>query len=471
MAFLSRRSFLQYAGAGTGLLLSAAACKPGATKPPPNVVFIVLDDLNDYVGFLHGHPQAHTPNMDRLAARGMVFEHAYCQAPLCIPSRDSFLTGLQPSTLGVYFFGRPIREILPAAVTLPQYFKMNGYDTLNAGKIFHTGQNDPEAWLERSEEPREIIQKNPPVSGLDLAPRFDWGPIDASDEDMPDYQVANWAIGQLQKPRTKPFFLGVGFGQPHVPMYAPKKYFDLFPLKDIQLPVVKPDDLDDIPPTGRELAEAARWHAPIQAAGQWPNAVQAYLACVAFADAQVGRVLDALAASPHANDTIVVLFGDNGWHLGEKLHWHKMTLWEESAHVPLIIAMPGNAPMPGRCGHAVGLIDLFPTLANLCGLPEKTGLEGHSLAPLIKNPEAPWNHPVLTNLRGGHFAVRDDRWCYIRYHDGSEELYDHGRDPHEWINRAADPECAPIKAALAKYIPANPAPDAVPNGTLQFPHY
>ncbi|MCC6144438.1 MAG: sulfatase-like hydrolase/transferase, partial [Candidatus Hydrogenedentes bacterium] len=257
--------------------------------------------------------------------------------------------------------------------------------------------------------------------------------------------------------RSKPFFLGAGLFKPHVPLFIPRKYFDLFPIDEIQIPDVNPDDLNDVPEFGKNLAEPDRWHKAVVAADQWKAGVQGYLAAVAFADAQVGRLLDALDNSAHAENTIIVFFGDNGWHLGEKLHWHKLTLWEESARVPLIIATPGMTTRGEDCFRTVSLVDLYPTLIDLCGLPAQAHLEGRSLVPLLEDPKAPWDRPVLTVLQPGSYTIRSERWRYIRYEDGSEELYDHDSDPNEWVNLAGDASCDGVMAALAKWMPDHAA--------------
>jgi arylsulfatase A-like enzyme len=460
MAFISRRTFLQHSAAGACAAFAGCTASTARRQGPPNVLLIVLDDLNDWVGFMAGHPQARTPNMDRLARRGVVFERAYCQAPLCNPSRVSTLTGLQPTTTGIYRNVQRLRDARPDVVTLPQYFTAHGYEVIGAGKVFHGGFNDDASWPEYFDAPFDPLPENRPLNGLNLTKPFDWGPLDVADEEMGDYQVVNWANHRLRAARAKPLFLAVGLTHPHVPLYVPRKYFDLFPLDGIQLPEVKDNDLDDVPPLGKELAEAGQWHAAVTAAGQWPRAVQAYLASIAFADTQVGRLLDALEGSPAAENTIVVLWSDNGWHLGQKQHWHKQSLWEESTHVPLVIATPGDKRRDSRCPRVVELVDLYPTLLDLCGLPEKDGLDGRSLAPLLETPGAPWDHPALTTMAPGHYSIRSERWRYIRYSDATEELYDHDHGPREWVNLAADPALADVKTALAARIPQKTAPPA-----------
>ncbi len=454
---MSRRDMLRTAGAGA--LTAAVAGKAGAAVDKPNVLMIPVDDLNDWVGCLGGHPQARTPNVDRLASRGVNFTRAYCAAPSCNPSRVGLLTGLRPSSTGVYGNRQPFRPVLPDAVTLPQHFMANGYRVVGGGKVFHGSHPDRDSWHDYfSRRPGPLPPKKP-LNGLEGAGNVDWGPLDVDDDAMGDWKMAEWAAGELAKDHDRPFFLAAGIIRPHLPWYAPKKYFDLFPLDAIELPNVNEDDLDDIPPAGKKMA-GTRLHRTIVDAGRWKSAVQAYLACSAFADACVGRLLDALEQSAYADNTVVVLWGDHGWHLGEKLHWKKFALWEDATRNPFIIAGPGVAKPGTRCHRTASLMDVYPTLVELCGLSPKPGLEGRSLAPLLNDPASAWDSPALTTFGRGNHSVRSERWRYIRYRDGSEELYDHENDELEWHNLAGKPELAEVKAGLAQWLPKTDAPDA-----------
>ena len=422
----------------------------------PNVLFIAVDDLNDWVGCLKG--VAKTPNLDRLAARGVNFTRAYCAAPACNPSRAALLTGVRPSTSGVYHNDQPWKGPLKGAVTLSQHFRNHGYAAIGGGKLFHGGYDDPSSWDDYAKLPgKSPHPEKTPVNGIPKAGHFDWGAVDAADEDMPDHRLATWAGEVLKREHQKPFFLAVGFVKPHLPWYVPKKYFDLYPA-DVALPKTNEKDLDDVPPAGRRMARPEGDHAAVLKAEQWQPAVRAYLAAISFMDAQLGRVLDALEASGRAKDTLVVLWGDHGWHLGEKSHWRKFALWEEATRAPLLIAGPGVAA--GRCGRTVDFMDLYPTLTELCGLPAREGVAGKSLAPLLKDPAAAWDRPALTTHGKGNHAVRSERWRYIRYADGSEELYDHEADPLEWTNLAGKPETDKVRAELARWLPEKDAPDA-----------
>ena len=429
----------------------------------PNVLFVAVDDLNDWIGCLGGHPQARTPNMDRLAARGTLFSNAHCQSPLCNPSRSSLLTGMRPSTTGIYGLHPGIRnvEATKSCVTLPQYFAANGYFTATFGKIFHDGSipqqaltNEFNVWGPApgmQHPPRKFV--NTPASMW----MMDWGVFPADDREQPDWKIADAAIAQLKTcPKGKPFFVGCGFRLPHVPCFASQKWFDLIPPEEkIILPEIKDDDRADTP----EFSWYLHWILPeprlswLKKAEQWRPLVRSYLATTAFVDSQIGRVLDTLDAMGAADNTVVVLWGDNGWHLGEKGITGKTTLWSESTHVPLIFAGPGVAK-GARCVKPAELLDMYPSLVELCGLPVKEGLEGHSLGPQLRKAEAPRQWPAITTHNPGNHGVRSEKWRYIRYANGSEELYDCQSDPHEWTNLARDPKYADVIREHARWLPA-----------------
>jgi arylsulfatase A-like enzyme len=449
------------------------------TTGRPNVLFIAVDDLRDWVGHLGGHPNAKTPHIDRLAKGGVSFSHAYCSAPLCNPSRISLLTGIAPYKSGVYGNGEKLRSKLPQAVTLMQRFRASGYSVRGAGKIFHGGSGkDKDSWDTYFKPPpskRPLAKRDKGLAKSAWAP---WGALDCDDEDMFDGKTANWVISELKKPQEKPFFLAYGLTKPHLPWKVPQKYFDLHPLDGIKLPPVTKGDLDDLPSFGRKLAREVYDpsgernfavkpdgdHANVVANKQWRRAVQAYLATISFADAQIGRVLDALERSGHADNTIVVLWGDHGWHLGEKEHWRKHALWDVSTRTPLVFSAPEGVAKGKLCKRPVSLIDVYPTLIDLCGLPKQKGLDGQSLKPLLVNPDRQWDRPVVITYGLNNHAVRTQRWRYIRYRDGGEELYDHERDPHEWTNLASVPKYSSAKSELAKWLPS-PKPRPSKNKT------
>jgi len=426
----------------------------------PNVLIISIDDLNDWTGCLQGHPQAATPHIDALAKRGVLFRNAHCQAPICTPSRASLVTGLHPSTTGLYFLQPPLEasEIANRQPHMLRHFSAAGYRTLGAGKFVH-GANDGKHFDEYGGGmggfgplPKKKLSS---LEGLKL---WDWGPYPEKEEDTPDGKVADWVIQRLEQKHEQPFLLVAGFWRPHVPMYAPPRWFEPFPRKSIQLPLTQNNDRQDISEYAKRLtiglpAPRHEWFVENNA---WPDAVQAYLASVAFADHCVGRVLAALENSAHADNTIVVLLSDHGWHLGEKQRWAKRSLWTDGTRVPLIIAGPGI--QGGKASRRpVGLIDIFPTLLDLAELPPREDLEGRSLSPLLHNADAEWNRPVLTTFGPGNHAVQSTRWRLIHYADGSEELYDHDNDPHEWTNLAQQAQRQELIAELRRSLPKQEA--------------
>jgi arylsulfatase A-like enzyme len=454
------RSICLIAAAITGVCLLPTWAHAQATgKKPPNILFIAIDDLNDWIGALGGHPQAQTPNLDRLARKSLLFTRAYCAAPACNPSRAALLTGLRPSTTGVYHNNQPWRPALPDAVTLPAYLLRHGYLVWGGGKIFHGGYPDAKAWSEYFTGKSKFPAKELPQRGT--GGNMVWGPLNAGDDAMGDTQTTDWAIQKLKQPHDKPFFLAVGYQKPHLAWHAPKKYFDMHPLDKVQLPKVLDNDLDDVPADGIKMAKPDGDHKKIVEAGLWKEAVQAYLACCTYMDAQLGRLLDALEQSGHAENTIIILWSDHGWTHGQKQHWRKFSLWDRDCRVVFMISAPGVTPRDARCERTVNLIDIYPTVIDLCSLPAKrTELEGHSLMPLLRNPSATWNHPSLTTHGRNNHSIRTEKWRYIRYKDGGEELYDHDADPLEWRNLAKDAKYAQVRQELAAQLPQVNAPDA-----------
>jgi len=458
------------------LTVSASTLAAGAARRP-NVLMISVDDMNDWVGCLGGYPGVRTPHIDRLARRGVLFSDAHCASPLCNPSRTALLTGLSADTTGIYNNEHWWRPALPGVRTMPEYFRQHGYYVAGAGKVFHhvAGFNPPDQWDEfqlqvfddpwyRRTEWYPWVKKIPappghPFNGLkDFPGEFDWGVLPIREREYGDMAAVEWAEKFLARRLDKPFFAAVGLWHPHIPLFAPQDCFDLYPENRVKLPPVREDDLEDLPEVGRQLASSRRdEHERILREGKWKEAVRAYLASISFADAMVGRLVAALDRSPHAADTILVFWSDNGWHLGEKRHWHKSTLWQRSTHVPLIIRYAGaRAAGRGRT-QPVSLLDLYPTLLELCGLPAKPELEGLSLRPLLRDPGATRPPAVVTYLPGNH-AVCTRPWRYIRYRDGGEELYDRRADPHEFRNLAGLPRHAGLKRDLARWLPARSAP-------------
>jgi choline-sulfatase len=466
---------MRTARAPLGVILISLALLGGVPRliaaigPKPNVLFIAIDDLNDWVGCLGGHPQARTPNIDRLAARGTLFSNAHVQSPLCNPSRASLLTGLRPSSTGIYGLAPGIRSV-PATrdrVSLPQLFAQNGYYTAGFGKIFHDGSIPAELRTNEFHHwgiaPGIPVPKDKFVQTPARMRAMDWGVFPADDREQGDWKVADAAVALLREHRSdQPLFLAVGFRLPHVPCFASQKWFDLFPPEpEIALPPVLKNDRADVP----EFSWYLHWKLPeprlswLVEANQWRPLVRAYLASTTFMDSQVGRVLNALEDTGLGDRTVVVLWSDNGWHLGEKAITGKNTLWERSTRVPLIFAGP-DITKNARCAQPAELLDIYPTLADLCGLQKPRGLEGHSLAPQLKNAKAKRQWPAITTHNVGNHAVRSEHWRYIRYANGEQELYDLRRDPNEWTNLVQEPKLSKVVREHSRWLPKNNAPPA-----------
>ena len=448
------------------LALLVLLIDPVGAADRPNVVLISIDDLNDWCGCLGGHPQASTPNLDRLADRGMLFTNAHCQGTMCNPSRISLLWGRRPSTTGFYDNHYSVKkepEFLKAHVSLPQHFAASGYKTLTAGKVFHSGVNlNPHFDVvgPRSGQWLKSLDKKVHDKPKEWHSTWDFGPQDYAESKFTDHVTATWVAEQLGSEHEKPFFLAFGFYRPHVPFFPPRRVYD--GVGNVQLPLVDDDDWSDIPDAARKVSMSnprIPTHEWMCEEGRWEEAVHAYLACVRWTDEQLGRVLDALDNGPYAENTIVVLFSDHGYHLGEKQRWSKFSLWERTTHVPLIMSVPDG--IKGRTGKPVELLSIYPTLIDLCGLPVNSKFEGVSLEPLLEDPNSEWEHVALSTLGQNNHAVRDDRWRYIRYADGSEELYDHQTDPNEWTNLASEsptPSHAEVIARLRKHLPETNRP-------------
>jgi iduronate 2-sulfatase len=480
----------------------------------PNVLFISVDDLNDWQGALLGHPQVKTPHMDKLFSEGVLFTNAHCSQPVCTASRNSILSGIHPTSSGWYSSTKNMKKnyavVMKDHMMLPEYFKSNGYHTYATGKIFHNGESDypnktADYWTEYSPhfwngmEPH--IKENGygyrgrmfypfPENGGQLVELYGkdtinnyyktrkrfyslcGGPLE--DKDIPekgmyDEQIANWAIDIINKPQKEPFFLAVGFIRPHVPYTAPKKYFDLYPIEDIQVPEIPENEFEDIPMMGKAIAYGSTpkggWKDVNEKGNILPELVQSYLACVSFVDDQIGKVIAAIENSPHKDNTIIVLWSDHGQHLGEKKHFRKQALWEESTRVPLYFKVPMNISNGQKSNQVVSLLDIYPTLIELCGLPKVEQVQGESLVSLIDKPETIQNRSVLTTWYYKNHAVRSNDWRYIHYRDGGEELYNHKNDPGEHINLAKNPSYAAVIAEHKKWLPKQ---NALPAGKTEW---
>jgi arylsulfatase A-like enzyme len=441
----------------SALLLGAVGAResaaPAAPSTRPNVLFIVIDDLRDWVGYLGRHPQAKTPNLDRLAARGVAFTHAYTAAPSCNPSRAAALSGLRPSTSGVYENDNDWRTVVPEEMTLPSTFRRAGYFVCGAGKVYHTAYPRRSEWDDYLEEEKGGNPKPAAVQGAGT--RIKFGPVDGDESAMRDYKIVDYAIAQLSRPRDQPLFLAVGIHKPHLPWFVPRKYFDLHPLDGIELPPRRDGDLDDVPEEGRRLALQLGDHEALVKADLWKPAVQAYLAATSFADAMIGRLIDALERSPLRDNTVICLWSDHGWSLGEKEHWRKFALWENETRSPMIWVVPGLTPRGAECARTVDLMGLYPTLCEVAGVPAPAHVEGTSFRSLLADPTAPWDRPAVTTYLHRNHSVRAEAWRYTRYFDGTEELYDETADPNEWRNLAAESSAQTVKRQLAAWLPAH----------------
>lgn len=459
------RSTIACAGLGLATLAFCALPADAAPAEKPNVLLIISDDLNNWIGPMGGNPQAQTPNLDKLAARGVSFRNTQCAAPLCNPSRTAFMSGMRPFTTGIYDNQQVWMPHIGPGLCLNDYIRKFGYTSLGAGKIYHYRNYRPEEWDQVVFPADDTLPNHPAVRspGPFGYRMFTEGePSKAFEEKRAESQLADaqsvtWCVERLADAK-QPFFMTCGLHRPHTPWDVPKKYFDRFPLETIQLPEVLTNDLADVPPQGREFAKPNGAHANILRLGLWKDRVRAYLAAICFADAQIGRLLDALDKSPYRNNTIIVFVGDNGWHLGEKEHWGKVTLWTEATRVPMIWVAPKVAKTGAICEAAVDLMSIYPTVCELTGVPRPKHVEGVSIKPLLVNPKAEWKTPALSTMyKENHVLVTAD-WRYIHYADGTDELYNERTDPHEWTNITAQAQSAAIKATLAKYLPTTNAP-------------
>ena len=442
-------------------LLCAAAAQ--ATERP-NVLLIITDDQNDYLSEASG-VEVHTPHLDRLGKESISFSRAYCASPVCGPSRAALFSGLYPHHTGAYLNGSdPWRKSLQLdkAETLPELFRRSGYHTWGMGKLFHAKL--PESRVAKQWD--NIARANGGFGPFgdkehQFAGKFfsvqEW---DAPDDEFPDVKSANAAIKFLGSYRgTKPFFMTYGLWRPHNPWTAPRRFFDQYEPSRIAFPPpgYSESDLSDVPEGGRFLSAiyASRWREFGDAnPDAWRRIMHGYLACTSFADWNIGRVINALDESRFNEDTIVIVTSDNGYHVGEKHHYGKSTLWEKSANVPMLIRLPGNKHAGTTSRATIGLIDLYPTLVAQCGLEKPNRkLDGHDLSPILKNPKAAWNHPAITTYGEGRFSLRSGPWRYIRYPAGTEELYDHRSDPHELKNLSGESEHADRKEAFRELIP------------------
>ena len=438
-------------------ILPAGARAADAPPQKPNVLFIAIDDLRDWVGYFGRNPQVKTPNFDRLSKMGVSFNRAYCASPVCNPSRAALMSGLRLSTSGVYENNIDFRPIIAPDKMLTTAFRNAGYIVQGAGKIYHEAYRRDSEWDDYLQ--REGGNPKVPAGQSDGVGGIKFAALDCKDEDIPDWTIADYGIAALAKKHDKPFFLAVGFHKPHMPWNVPRKWFDLFPLASIQLPPHLDNDLDDVPPAGVRMAHPQTDHEPMVKSGRWKEAVQAYLATIAYCDMNLGRLLDAYEKSPERANTILCLWSDHGWHLGEKSHWRKFALWEEATRAPFIWIVPGVTKPGTICERTIDYMGIFPTLTELCGIPTPKHVEFESFRALLADPTAAWDKPAITTYRYKNHTVRTAGWRYIRYANGDEELYDETKDSNEYVNLATKPEFAAKKTELAKFLPKTDVAD------------
>ena len=484
------------------LLVEVPALQASQSNTPPNVLFIAIDDMNDWTSYLQGHPQARTPNLDRLAKNSISFTQAYCNAPSCNPSRASIMLGKHPNSTGFYsnkigHTSIDLRKYYPDKLTIPQFFKQHGYSTFRTGKIYHYWGDWSDIKVKQKDLSFDVhswgggksIEPSTYLCGIDFGWSFtkegkrsymDWGAIDAASSKFGEYGRASTMIKEINREHSRPLFAALGFYLPHLPWYYPQEILDdpelshIRDVADVMLPKVLADpqgrDLQDLSNVAVKIAggglrprslEGSRtyknWHDAITSEDKWKEAVQAYLASIYFVDKQLGRVMDALEESPIGENTIIILWSDHGWMLGEKEAWRKYRPWEDSVRTNYIVKAPG---IPAAAiEQPVELLSIWPTLAELAGLPIKEDLDARSLVPLMNNPDMQWDFPVITahldeSGNGGWQSIRTARYRYIKYlKTGAEELYDHSNDPNEWTNLIGRSRYKTVSDELSELVP------------------
>ena len=440
----------------------------------PNVLFISIDDLNDWNEPLGGNNQVITPHLSDFSNESVNFTKNYCTSPGCNPSRSTMMTGLHTYTSGMYSNYQDWRKVpkMAEATTLAEYFKNNGYYTAGAGKIYHYSQVHPDSWnnyypSQVNNMPKDYIPEDAPVN---MPPfkymynAFDWAGISVGNEETSDYKSVEYISNMLKKDHDKPFFLACGIYRPHLPWYVPKKYFDMYPLEDISMPELLENDTSDLGDRAKELiSRGGNYHKNVIEAGKWKEAIRGYLASITFADAMVGKLLENLKKSKYAENTIIVIWSDHGWQLGEKMHWRKFALWENVIKTLLMIKVPeGITVLPSGSNNGknveslTSLLDIYPTLVELCDLPKNNNLDGKSLVKLLNNPELKIDRSIITTYDFADYSVRKGPWHYINYVDGSEELYNLENDNEEWYNLIGQGSYENIVGELRSHIPTNP---------------
>ena len=440
----------------------------------PNILFISIDDLNDWNEPLGGNNKVFTPYLENFSRESVNFTKNYCTSPGCNPSRATMMTGVHTFNSGMYSNYQDWRKVpnLRDATTLPELFRENGYFTAGAGKIYHYSQVHPESWNEYFPSQTQNMPKNyiPDDAPVNMPPfkymysAFDWSELPINDEQTGDFRSVDYISSFFQKEHNKPFFLACGIYRPHLPWYVPKKYFDMYPLDSIELPKLLENDSSDLGFRAKELiSRGGNYHKNVVDNGKWKEAIRGYMASISYADAMVGKLIENLNNSRYAKNTIVVIWSDHGWQLGEKMHWRKFALWENVIKTLLMVKVPKNVPslpMGSSNGNDVksltSLLDIYPTLTDLAGIEPKSKLDGTSLIPLLKNPSESTNREVITTYDFADYSIRFKDWHYINYVDGSEELYNLENDGEEWYNLAYDKNYFSLIEGFRKKLPDNP---------------
>jgi len=450
--------------AGMLLSFSAVAEKPlRQAQDRPNVLFIAVDDLNHWVEPIGRNPQAKTPNIQRLADMGVTFVNAHCAVPACNPSRGAIMGGRRPYESGLYMNKTgDWRDFQEPGEGLTAQFLKAGYYVAGTGKIYHGMNYFPEEWTEYL-DPKTCSENGVGVEKNDGYTNDVTHP-DLKDDDLLDWHSVDYIVERILRDDDKPFFLGCGLYKPHLPFVVPRKYYEPFPLESIKRPPTKEGDLADLPPAARSML-SPKEHSKMLVNNQWERAIQSYLASIYYTDTNIGRLLDALEKSPKKDNTIIVLWTDHGWSLGEKNRWRKFALWEEPARSPLIWVVPGITRPGTKSKKPVDLMSVYPTLCSLAGLERPKHVSGHDITPLLKDPDADWKYPAITTHGRGNHAVRTETHRYIRYANGDEELYHNAKDPYEWTNQANNPEYATLKEKLAAWLPKEEVEQIAPTKT------
>ena len=436
----------------------------------PNILFLSINDVNDFVGFLDGRYKAKTPSMDEIAARGVNFTNAHCTTPSCGPSRNAILFGQHSFNSGLYRYNQEMQEVqkeirkkTPEFISLPQMLKENGYDTYASGEIHcydwtYTHMDGKVEWTGHH-IPNQKEMKPVKDLGHSFAGKNDWKfyPTSNEDSDYQSHDVVNYGIEILEMKHESPFFLALGLYECHLPLMTPKKYFDLY--TELEIAPTYFEDLDDIPPVGIKFTNNGNDNKIIQQAGKWELVIQSYLATLSFIDNQVGRILTALENSEYHKNTIVILWSDHGNHYGSKSKLTKFTLWEGATHVPLVIwDLREDAPRGRVCAESTSLVDLYPTIMTMTGLTPPNYLDGVDLTPWLENPALSREIPPIITMGRGNYAIRTKDWRYIKYYDGSEELYHNAVDKLEIKNLANIDEYQAQKREMIKWLPKDEAP-------------